>query len=169
MEVEENLSTNACLLTIKSFCNLCGVPARFKSDCGTNFVGTDNVIRSTADFMEPTEMQRELGTRGIEWRMNCPGNPEAGGAWKRLVQSTKRVLAVTLKQVAPRVETLRSLVIEAVNLINSLPLTHVPVDSKDLEPLTPNHFLLGRINATTNTEEVEPRQLSSRKQWRGFQ
>lgn len=139
MEVAENLSTDACLMVIKNFCNLRGTPGRIRSDCGTNFVGADNIIRITAEFIEPNEMRRELGTKGIEWIMNCPGNPEAGGAWERLVQSTKRILRVTLKEVAPRLETLRSLVIEAANLINSLPLTNVPVDPTELEPLTPNH------------------------------
>lgn len=166
MEVAENLSTDACLLVIKNFCNLRGVPARIRSDCGTNFVGADNEIRRTADFIEPTDMQRHLSTHGIEWLMNCPGNPEAGGAWERQVQSTKKILAVILKQISPHVETLRSLVIEAANLINSLPLTHVPVNPEDLEPLTPNHFLLGRANATTTIRDVDPKQLCTRKQWR---
>lgn len=166
MEVAENLSTDACLLVIKNFCNLRGVPARIRSDCGTNFVGADNEIRRTADFIEPSTIQRDLSTNGIEWLMNCPGNPEAGGAWERMVQSTKKILAVTLKQISPHVETLRSLVIEAANLINSLPLTNVPVNLEDLEPLTPNHFLLGRANITTTYGNVDPKPLCSRKQWR---
>lgn len=104
--------------------------------------------------------------RGIEWRFNFPRNPEAGGTWERLIQSTKKVLSVTLKTLAPRVETLRSLVIEAANILNSRPLTHVPVSPNDHSPLTPNHFLLGRMNATTTTDEFVPRQLCDRKQWR---
>lgn len=99
MEVAQDLSTDACLSCINNFCNLRGIPARIRSDCGTNFVGADRKIRRTDDFIDQTEVQRELGTRGIEWLMNCPANPEAGGVWERLVQSTKRVLAVTQNEV----------------------------------------------------------------------
>lgn len=170
MEVATDLSTDACLLCIRNFCNLRGVPVRIRSDCGTNFVGADNEIRRTADFIDDDIVQRELSSKGIDWRMNCPGNPEAGGAWERLVQCTKRVLAITLKQISPRVETLRSLVIEAANILNSRPLTHVPVSPNDLEPLTPNHFLLGRTNSTTSVGEmVEPFQIRNKLQWRVHQ
>lgn len=39
MEVAEDLSTDACLVCLRNFINLRGVPKRIRSDCGTNFVG----------------------------------------------------------------------------------------------------------------------------------
>lgn len=99
----------------------------------------------------------------IKWSFNCPVNPEAGGAWERLVQSTKRVLKITLMETAPKVETLRSLLLEAANILNSRPLTHVPVDPSEPDPLTPNHFLFGHTNSTT---AARPGETCSRKQWR---
>lgn len=165
MEVATDLSTDACLVAIRNFINTRGVPARIRSDCGTNFVGADNELRRTQDFLDVAAIQRELATRGIEWIFNCPANPEAGGAWERLVQATKRVLRIILKSTTPRVETLRSFVIEAANIINSRPLTHVPVHPDDPEPITPNHFLMGRANSTTAPAATDMKQLSQRKQW----
>lgn len=166
MEIAENLSTDAFLVCLRNFCNIRGVPTRLRSDCGTNFVGADRELKKMSDVFDCAEIQQEMATRQIEWVFNCPANPEAGGSWERLVQSTKRVLAVTLKELAPRVETLRSLIMEAANILNSRPLTYIPVSSEDFAPLTPNHFLLGRINATTITTDFEPRELCDRKQWR---
>lgn len=163
LEIAADLSTDACIICIRNFCNLRGIPKQIRSDNGTNFVGANNEIRRLADFLDHDEILRETATRGIEWIFNCPGNPEAGGAWERLVQSTKRVLAITLKESAPRVETLRSLLLEAANILNSRPLTHVPVDPSELDPLTPNHFLVGFSNSTTATG---PGEICSRKQWR---
>lgn len=166
MELAEDLSTDAFLTCLRNFCNLRGVPKRLRSDRGTNFVGADNELKRMGEVFNNDEIRREVSVRGIDWVFNCPANPEAGGAWERLVQSTKRVLAVILKEMAPRVETLRSLVIEAANILNSRPLTHVPVSPEDNAPLTPNDFLLGHINVTTTTDEFESRQLCARKQWR---
>lgn len=166
LEVASDLSTDSCLVAIRNFINLRGVPVRIRSDCGTNFVGADNELRRTEDFLDMATIQRDLATRGIQWLFNCPGNPEAGGAWERLVQSTKRVLAVTLKSISPKVETLRSYIIEAANIINSRPLTHVPISPADMEPITPNHFLIGRANSTTTPGPIDLRQLCQSKQWR---
>lgn len=166
MELATDLSTDSCLVCIRNFINLRGVPARIRSDCGTNFVGADNELRRLEDFVDTANIQRDMAVRGIQWVFNCPGNPQAGGAWERLVQSTKRVLAVTLKSIAPQVETLRSFIIEAANIPNSRPLTHVPVSPADLEPLTPNHLLVGRMNATATPGTIDPMQLCQRKQWR---
>lgn len=104
-------------------------------------------------------LTRKLSSRCIEWVSNCPANPEAGGVWERMVQSVKRVLKVTLSEEAPRLETLR-----AANIINLRPLTHLPVEPDDPEPITPNHFLIGRPNAST-APHSEPI-TCSRKQWR---
>lgn len=163
LEVAADLSTDACIICIRNFCNLRGTPKQIRSDNGTNFVGANNEIRRLDDFLDTGAILRETATKGIDWIFNCPSNPEAGGAWERLVQSAKRVLKITLKEASPKVETLRSLLLEAANILNSRPLTHVPVDPSDSEPLTPNHFLVGHTNSTT---AVGPGESCSRKQWR---
>lgn len=141
-------------------------PKRIRSDNGTNFLGVANELSRLPDFFDHEAVRRELTVKGIDWQFNCPANPEAGGAWERLVQSTKRILAVTLKETAPRVETLRSMLLEAANILNSRPLTHVPVDAADADPITPNHFLIGHTGSTTTPGDIDNRQLCSHKQWR---
>lgn len=98
-------------------------------------------------------------------RSGGSGNPEAGGAWERLVQAVERVLNVIMREEAPRVETFRAFLLEAANAVNSRPLTHPQVDPGDPEPITPNHFLLGGPNVATapNPSDVEPR--ATRRQW----
>lgn len=166
LELAADLSADACLLCVRNFANTRGVPQRIQSDNGTNFVGAWGEMQREPTFFDEAAMRRGLTKLGIEWHFNCPGNPEAGGAWERLVQSTKRILAVTLKEVAPRVETLRGLLIEAANILNSRPLTHLPVEPSDPEPLTPNHFLLGGPNSTTTPRVPESSLPCARKQWR---
>lgn len=165
LEIATNLSTDAVLMCIRNLIHLRGVPKLIRCDNGTNFIGARNLLDKETGFFDADAVQRELGTRGIEWKMNRPGNPEAGGVWERMVQSVKRVLAVTLTQSTPEVETLRTHLLEAANLLNSRPLTHIPVDPEDDEPITPNHFLVGGANLSTVPDPADARSLCSRDQW----
>ena len=164
VELAADLSTDACLICIRNFVNRRGVPVKIRSDMGTNFVGADGELRRVSDLFDYNHIQRELATRNITWEFNCPANPSSGGCWERLVKSIKRVLASTLKEVSPQVETLRSLLIEAENVVNSRPLTHLPVTVDNLDPLTPNHFLLGTTNSTQTPGGEE--KICCRKQYR---
>lgn len=97
------------------------------------------ILRQRITFCRSKERDNEdvrtswlnLCTEGIRWKFNNPGDPVAGGYWERLVQSIKRVLKRIMKDVYPRVETLRSFLIEAANIVNSRPLTHVPISSTE--------------------------------------
>lgn len=82
-----------------------------------------------------------------------------------MIQSVKKVLMNSLREVAPQVDTLQSYLIEAENIVNSRPLTHVPISIDEEEPLTPNHFLLGTSNST-QTSNMNNDKVVYRKQWR---
>ena len=58
---------------------------------------------------------------------------------------------------------------EVESLLNSRPLTHVSVDPHDLEPITPNHFLIGRNSPNVPPDVFDKRDLCSRKRWRQAQ
>lgn len=166
LELAENLSTDACLLCIRNFVNRRGIPVRINSDNGTNFVGSSKELRNLIGELDQDRIQDALSSMNIEWKFNCPDNPHAGGSWERLVQSTKKVLSYTLHEEAPKVETLRSLLIEAECIVNSRPLTELPLENKSDEPLTPNHFLIGTMNSTQTPGEDDGRLWCHRKQWR---
>lgn len=69
---------------------------------------------------------------------------------------------------APKEETLRSFLLEAANIVNSRPLTHVPVpvSCQSDEPLTPNHFILGEASGIQGPGPMEDKIWTLRKQWR---
>ncbi|XP_036319310.1 uncharacterized protein LOC118733830 [Rhagoletis pomonella] len=168
LELAQDLSTDACILCIRNFINRRGVPARLRSDNGTNFIGADKEAKKFTEVFDCEKIQDELSSRGVQWIFNWPSNPSEGGAWERMVQCVKRALWHTLKEESPREHTLISVLIEVENVVNSRPLTHVPVSSEEEEPLTPNHLLLGSEN-TANTPSVEDpikKLCTLRKQWR---
>ncbi|XP_036347022.1 uncharacterized protein LOC118756363, partial [Rhagoletis pomonella] len=165
LEVAEDLSTDSFVICLRNFINRRGVPVRIRSDNGTNFVGAQREMRSEYKLFDFERIDQEMTKHNIEWRFNCPANPNAGGCWERLIQCVKKLLQRVLKEEAPRVETLRSALIEAENIVNSRPLTEIPVSPHDEEPLTPNHFLFGCTNST-QTPSLDERHICPRKQWK---
>ncbi|XP_070145035.1 uncharacterized protein [Drosophila kikkawai] len=168
LELAHDLSTDSCIIAIRNFVCRRGPVHRLRSDNGKNFVGADREARRFGDVFETERIQSELSSRSIEWVFNCPSNPSEGGVWERMVQCVKRVLRHTLKEVAPRDHVLESLLIEAENVVNSRPLTHLPVDADQEAPLTPNDLLKGAANLpnTPGLEAGLPKEGSTRKQWR---
>ncbi|XP_055923565.1 uncharacterized protein LOC129953999 [Eupeodes corollae] len=163
LEIAADLSTDACILCLRNFINRRGVPVRIRSDNGTNFIGAKKQLGREPELFDTDRIQNELATKGIEWKFSCSLNPSEGGIWERMAQSVKKVLMVTLREEAPHLETLRSLLIKAQNIVNSRPLTELPLTSEEDEPLTPNHFLIGSVNST-QTPNLEDTPIAVKKQ-----
>ncbi|XP_037816930.1 uncharacterized protein LOC119607192 [Lucilia sericata] len=165
IELADELSTDAFILCFRNFVNRRGTPIRIRSDNGTNFIGAQKLLKKEDRLFDVDKIQEEAINRNIEWLFNCPGNPSSGGVWERLIRIIKRLLSKTLKDTSPKVETLRSLLIEAENILNSRPLTDIPINSDEDEPITPNHFLIGCVNST-QTPSVSDENICLRKQWK---
>lgn len=54
-------------------------------------------------------------------------------------------------------------------MINGRPLTYISSDSRDMEPLTPNHLLLGCSQMFLPPGEFQEREINSRRRWRQAQ
>lgn len=75
------------------------MPKRLRSDNGKNFNGADQEAKRFSQVSDCERVQNELLSRGIEWVFNCPSNPSEGGIWERMVQSVKKTLRHTLKEI----------------------------------------------------------------------
>ena len=88
-----------------------------------------------------------------------------GGAWERLIRSVKTGLKVVLKEQTPKEEVLSTLLTEIEHSVNSRPLTHVSLDPRDQEALTPNHFLIGSSSGRTIYQRYDEQSKCPRRQW----
>ncbi|XP_062710837.1 uncharacterized protein LOC134288917 [Aedes albopictus] len=143
LEVVHSLSKESCVMAVRRFVSRRGAPSEIFSDNGTNFVGASNQLKQEMDDLNQ-HLASTFTNTTTRWSFNPPGAPHMGGVWERMVRSVKVALGGILEaQRRPDDEILETVVIEAEVMINSRPLTYIPLESDAQEFLTPNHFLLG--------------------------
>lgn len=89
LDITTDLSTETFLRYLKRFAARRGLPHKFLSDNGKTF-------KAAARFMKTVFKDKmvlnHLSDRGVEWLFNIEKAPWWGGAFERLVKSTKRCL-----------------------------------------------------------------------------
>ncbi|XP_055614770.1 uncharacterized protein LOC129761092 [Toxorhynchites rutilus septentrionalis] len=139
VEVVHSLSTRSCVEAIRRFVVRRGSPATIYSDNGTNFREASRLLQDQIEQLAAT-----FTSSSTKWIFIPPGTPHMGGAWKRMVRSIKTAIDAAYSSHGKlNDETLATLVVEAEGIVNSRPLTYLPIPSEESEALAPNHFLLG--------------------------
>ncbi|XP_058837183.1 uncharacterized protein LOC131693415 [Topomyia yanbarensis] len=140
VEVAHSLSTPSCVKCIRRFVCRRGAPAEIYTDNGTNFQGAKRLLQEEIE----NELAATFTNEDTKWNFIPPGAPHMGGAWERMVRSVKSAMEAAYKNDRKLDdEGLETLVVEAEGIVNSRPLTYLPLDAAEGEALTPNHFLLG--------------------------
>ena len=124
---------------MKRFVARCGKPQRIYSGRGNNFVGAND---EQLKQLNEEEGQNFCARKEIEWNFQPPSAPYFVGAWRRLVQCTKKTLKAVLQNRIVAREALKTALVEAEGKLNSQLITHVSSEAGDIEALTSNHFLL---------------------------
>lgn len=142
LEVAYSLSTQSCVMAIRRFIARRGSPETFYSDNGTNFIGANRLLIQQLRTVHESCAVTFTNAK-TSWRFNPPLAPHMGGPWERMVRSVKSAMAeIADYHKHPSDEVLETVILEAESVINSRPLTYVPLDSEEGDALTPNHFLL---------------------------
>lgn len=106
-------------------------------------MGADKELKEAVMALDKDKLMAEFTTPRTSWRFNPPASPHMGGCCERLIQTVKKISIKVKPQRGPTEEVFRSYLIEVENIVNSRPLTYVPVDGCSSPALIPNHFLLG--------------------------
>ncbi|XP_062537685.1 uncharacterized protein LOC134206012 [Armigeres subalbatus] len=146
LQIAHTLTTSSCVMAIRNVMARRGVPAVIYSDRGTNFQATSKELQTAIQQLNHDKLANEFTTSRTQWIFIPPLSPHMGGAWERLVRTVKQNLAVMQPSRLPTDEVLQNAITEVENIVNSRPLTDIPIDHDDSPVLTPNHFLLGSAN-----------------------
>ena len=157
-EITHSSTTDAFIYALRRFICRRGLPDRFYSDNGTNFVGAQRILQDSIRSWNQIQIDEFLRQHEIKWSFHPPAASHIGGAWERLKRSTCRILHALTKEQILTDEILNTLLIEVESILNSQPLVpSVTFGLSHDEPLTPNPLLLLRGNPT-----LPPRLLTER-------
>lgn len=143
LEVLHGMDHDSFILAFRCFVNRRGQPNEIFSDNGTNFVKAERILREDMKSFNDQKLAETMARKGIVWHFNPPEASHMGGVWERLVRSVKQAFYASMPTRSISDPMFRSLMTEIENMINSRPLTFMPIESEESEALTPNHLLLG--------------------------
>lgn len=133
-------STQTFIRCLKRFAARRGLPCKFISDNGKTFKSAAKYLKS---ILSDASVKEYLTGMRSDWVFNLERAPWWGGAFERMVKSTKRCLRKMIGRAHLSMDELLTALAEIEAVINSRPLSYMSPDDVE-EPLTPSHLLVGR-------------------------
>ncbi|XP_058827197.1 uncharacterized protein LOC131687160 [Topomyia yanbarensis] len=153
VEVVHSLSADSCKMAIRRFVARRGAPQQIYSDNGTNFRGAARELA-----VEIKTINRKLASTftnaETEWVFNPPSAPHMGGVWERKVRSIKDAFKSLHHARHLNDEELMTFMAEAEIIVNSHPLTFIPLEHSSDEAITPNNFILMSSSGANTTSRI---------------
>jgi len=141
LEIVTDLTVECFLQAFRRFSSRKSLPRLILSDNGSTFQSAADELKAL--FSSPS-LTHTLSKSGTEWRFIPKRAPWFGGFWERLIGLTKLTLKKVLGRAFTTLNSLQTLIVEIEAILNGRPLTYVPTDASDPDPITPAHLLYGR-------------------------
>ncbi|XP_067665015.1 uncharacterized protein [Haliotis asinina] len=145
LEIVADLSTQAFLQALRRFAAHHGWPQTIISDNGTSFVGAKRELKVLLQEGRK-QIEKFAVLHKLKWKFITPLSPHQGGLYESLIKQVKCALQVVVGQQLLSWDEMSTVFAEVECLVNSRPLTKMSSDPNDLQPITPNNFVLGRAS-----------------------
>ena len=151
LELIQDLSADSTMKAINNIINRVGAPAQIITDNGTNFIGSNSKFIELTEHWNKKLIEKNCIIEPIEWRFGPARAPHFQGSVERMVGLTKRVMKTFLQMMETTINklddfTIINMLTEIMGILNSRPLSMVPLKEGGHELLTPNSFLMRRPN-----------------------
>ena len=116
---------------------------------------------SACTVLKDGSVQEHLTELGVTWQFSVECAPWQGGAFERMVRSTKRCLRKLIGRAQFSHDELLTALVEIEAVINSRPLSYLSSDDVE-EALTPSHLIVGRriLNLPDNMGDLEDSEIT---------
>ena len=85
IKVAHSLDADSFLNALRRFVAKRGTLHQIFSDNGTNFVGTERILRTALQSFNDDKTHHYCSQKGIEWSFNPPLASHMGGAWEGMI------------------------------------------------------------------------------------
>lgn len=143
LEIAHSLTTDSCIQSILRFMYRRIKPIEFYSDNGTNLRGASKELLDALNNVDGEIVAKNFTNSTTSWKFNPPQSPHMGGSWEVMVRLVKRSLDRAMPSRNPNEELFKTLLGEIEFILNSRPLSYIPIENESSEAITPNHWLLG--------------------------
>ena len=169
IEVAHSLTTDSFISAYQRFTSRRGYPEKMFSDNGTNLVSGDKELRRSIEEWNQSKIGRYLLQHNVEWKFNPPYASNMGGAWERMIRSTRTILKALANEQLLTDEKLLTLIAETERIINDRPITAVSNDSRDPSALKPSMLLLMKSNLSVPRGVFQKDDIYSKRWWKQIQ
>ncbi|XP_075257488.1 uncharacterized protein LOC142349631 [Convolutriloba macropyga] len=163
IEVTKNLQKESCIMAFQRFFSPRGLPERIHSDNALYFTSTAKTFEESS--FTTTEIQKYAESKKIAWKFIPPGAPHFGGTWERLIGMSNRLFFNIAGSRKLQEDSFSTLICQVEALLNSRPLTSVSSDIRDVESLTPGHFLTGMTSGLPSDTTISSNDRGAGKLW----
>ena len=140
-----------------------GLPERIHRDNALYFTSTAKTFEESS--FNTTEIQKYAEWKKIAWKIFPPGAPHFGGPWERLIGISRRLFFNIAGSRKLQEDTFSTLICQVEALFNSRPLTSVSSDIRDVESLTPGHFLTGMSTGLPSDTTISSNDRGTENLW----
>ena len=139
LELAYDLSTSSFIHFPRRFPSRRGSIKHLHSDNATNFVGSERV---QCDSWNELQIRSFLRPQKIEWLFNNSTASHAGEIWEKMIRSVREILLAVMPKKTLTNDELHTVLLEIEAIIvNSRPLTDVPIEPSKNTLLMQNHLL----------------------------
>ncbi|CAG2256055.1 unnamed protein product [Mytilus edulis] len=169
IEIAHSLNTDSFISAFQRFTSRRGIPEKVYSDNGTNFVGGEIELRKNIEQWNKATISNYMLHKDIIWTFNPPYASHRGGAWERMIRSTRNIFKALINQQLLSDEQLLTFMAETERIMNDRPITAISDDCRDLPVLTPNMLLLMKSNTSTPQGVFDKKDIYAKRWWKQIQ
>ena len=141
LEIVTDLTVEIFLQAFRRFSSCKSLLKVLISDNGSTYMAAAEELLK---LFNSTLLTETLSRKGVVWKFIPKRAPWYGGFWERLIGLTKAALKKVLGRTYATLSSLQTIIVEVEAMLNDHPLTYIPSDISDPEPLTPAHLLYAR-------------------------
>lgn len=157
IDIVTDLTSVAYIACYERFIARRGRCKKLFSDNGTSFKGAEKEMKKAIEHWMDKETLEHIHDRGTDWHFMSPAAPHQGGIYEAAVKSMKfHVKRIVGMKVLPY-EQFHTLLLQVEAILNSRPINPLYDDPKDMQALTPGHFLIGEPLITPLPFAIDPK------------